>query len=45
MVGMMKEVLVEVDTDGEGGEQEQEKCVLENLVNRVRKERRAKSSS
>ncbi|KAL7272031.1 hypothetical protein RUND412_005170 [Rhizina undulata] len=41
--GMMKEVVVEIESDGEGGgEREDEKCAIEGLVNRVRKTRYSK---
>ncbi|KAI5776158.1 DNA glycosylase [Geopyxis carbonaria] len=40
--GLMKEVVVEIDTDQEGGELEQDACILEPLVNRVRKARRTR---
>ncbi len=38
--GMMKEMVVEVEDDGEGGgDAEAEQCILEGLVNRIRKKR------
>lgn len=36
-LGLMKEVVVEIDTEDEGGELEQKTCALENLVTRFTK--------
>jgi len=38
--GLMKQIVVEVDTDDEAGEMENDDCVIEHLVKRVRKARR-----
>lgn len=42
--GLMKEIVVEIDTDYEGG-QEDDSCCLEDLVKRVRKPRRTAPGS
>jgi hypothetical protein len=42
--GLMKQIIIEVDTEDEGGELENEECVLEGLVKRIRKPRKDANS-